>query len=243
MFAKDLDIDKYSIVVAAGGDGSYHEVINGVLNRPDKRRLPVALLPNGSGNDLCKALGIMSLDHGLDYIVKRKVIKIDTNRVLMDHESEETLPEGDDRLNYCRHMMINAALSMPGKIANTAIPLKSCCGNKSYEIATLWEFCKCNFRSDHFDVFIDGNKVNPSQEYSVTSTLLMPTNGKFTGGGSIINPFSLMNDGLIDVTWISNRAVNKLTGVAGLIGDAKKRGGIQAYKGDMTFMRGKQLRI
>ena len=104
MFAKDLDIDKYSIIVAAGGDGSYHEVINGVLNRADKRRLPVALLPNGSGNDLCSSLGIMTLDQGLDYIVKGSVIKIDTNRVLMDHESEDTLPEGNDRLNYCRHM-------------------------------------------------------------------------------------------------------------------------------------------
>ena len=70
MFAKDLEIEKYSVIVAAGGDGTYHEVINGMLNRADGRKVPVALLPNGSGNDLCRALGIMTLDHGLDYIVK-----------------------------------------------------------------------------------------------------------------------------------------------------------------------------
>ena len=42
----------------------------------------------------------------------------------------------------------------------------------------------------------------------------------------IINPFAAMNDGLVDVTWISDPRINKLTGVAGMLGDAKKRGGI-----------------
>jgi diacylglycerol kinase family enzyme len=32
-FARDLPINEYSIIVAAGGDGSYHEVINGMLAR------------------------------------------------------------------------------------------------------------------------------------------------------------------------------------------------------------------
>ena len=54
----------------------------------------------------------------------------------------------------------------------------------------------------------------------------MVCNGKYTGGGMIINPFAAMNDGLVDVTWISDPKINKLTGVAGMLGDAKKRGGI-----------------
>ena len=41
----------------------------------------------------------------------------------------------------------------------------------------------------------------------------------------IINPFATMNDGLVDVTWISDPAINNLTGVAGMLGDAKKKGG------------------
>jgi diacylglycerol kinase family enzyme len=34
-FAKTLDLSKYSMLVAAGGDGSYHEVVNGMLARAD----------------------------------------------------------------------------------------------------------------------------------------------------------------------------------------------------------------
>ena len=40
-------------MVAVGGDGTMHEVVNGMLHRKDKKRLPIAFIPNGSGNDLC----------------------------------------------------------------------------------------------------------------------------------------------------------------------------------------------
>ena len=35
-FAKDIEINNYSVLCCCGGDGSYHEVVNGMLNRPDK---------------------------------------------------------------------------------------------------------------------------------------------------------------------------------------------------------------
>lgn len=240
--AKDLDLSKYSVLCCCGGDGTYHETVNGMLNREDKVKIPVAFLPNGSGNDFCSALGIMNLEIGLSYLVKGQCINIDTIRVLSDHDSEDTLPEGLDRLNYCRHMMINSAVSMPAKIANTAIPLKGCCGKKSYEIATLWEACKGNFRVDEYDLFIDGQEVNLGDS-QLQTTLLMVTNGKYTGGGMIINPFASINDGLCDVTWISDPAINNLTGIASMLGDAKKHGGSQVYKGQNTYMRGKQIRL
>ena len=159
-FAKDIDIAKYSVLCCCGGDGSYHEVVNGMLNRPDKIKIPVAFIGNGSGNDLLRALGVFNLDQALDYIVKGECIKIDSVRVLMDHDSEDTLPSGNDRLNYCRHMMINSAIAMPAKIANTAIQFKTCCGTRSYEIATVWEACKGNFRPDNYEMFIDDKPVH-----------------------------------------------------------------------------------
>lgn len=46
------------MLVAAGGDGSYHEVVNGMLARTDKKKIPIGLIPNGSGNDTCTAIGV-----------------------------------------------------------------------------------------------------------------------------------------------------------------------------------------
>ena len=225
-FAKDIDLNKYSVLVCCGGDGSCHEVVNGMVNRTDKVKIPIAFIPNGSGDDLCSSLGIgHSLDTALNYIIKGECIKIDTVRVLADHDSEDTLPEGNDRLNYCRHMMINSAIAMPAKIANTAIPMKSCCGTKAYELATVWEACKGNFKSDNFDLYIDDQRVMPPNTH-VQTTVMMICNGKYTGGGMIINPFAALNDGLCDVTWLSDPAINNLLGVAGMLGDAKKHGGV-----------------
>ena len=66
----NLDIDKYSAIVVVGGDGSFHEVMNGMMARSDKKRLPMAFIGNGSGDDTNKAVGVFDLEKALDYIVK-----------------------------------------------------------------------------------------------------------------------------------------------------------------------------
>ena len=52
------DLDACSAVVASGGDGTLHEVVNGMMQRKDGKRIPVGFIPNGSGNDICLNLGI-----------------------------------------------------------------------------------------------------------------------------------------------------------------------------------------
>lgn len=50
---------KYDVLIAAGGDGTVHQVINGMLReQPDASRLPVfAVIPIGGGNDFARAIG------------------------------------------------------------------------------------------------------------------------------------------------------------------------------------------
>ena len=52
-------------MVAVGGDGTIHEVINGMLMRPDGLQIPIGMLPNGSGNDTVGGLQIDTLIEGL----------------------------------------------------------------------------------------------------------------------------------------------------------------------------------
>jgi YegS/Rv2252/BmrU family lipid kinase len=50
--------DGYDVVVAVGGDGTVHEVLNGLMRRPAETRPVLAVLPTGSGNDTCRTLGV-----------------------------------------------------------------------------------------------------------------------------------------------------------------------------------------
>ena len=58
----EIDPDEFCAIAAVGGDGTFHEVINGLMYRQDKKRLPVALIPNGTGNDTLFNFGVSTLD-------------------------------------------------------------------------------------------------------------------------------------------------------------------------------------
>lgn len=45
-------------IVAVGGDGTVHEVANGLLTPEEPRETALAVVPTGSGNDFCKAIGV-----------------------------------------------------------------------------------------------------------------------------------------------------------------------------------------
>lgn len=51
-------MDNISALGISGGDGSIYEVVNGMLHRKDKKRVPIAFLPNGSGNDCCRSYNL-----------------------------------------------------------------------------------------------------------------------------------------------------------------------------------------
>lgn len=48
-----------SLVIAAGGDGTVHEVINGLMQVPPQARPRLGIVPMGSGNDFATSIGII----------------------------------------------------------------------------------------------------------------------------------------------------------------------------------------
>ena len=136
--ALDADLDRYSALVAVGGDGTLNQMVNGMLARPDRKRVPVGLIPTGQSNDMARSLGLTTETTlaAIQGIAKGEAIAVDTTRVLIDNDDESSLPATEERLQYCRHMISNASLSMPAKIANSANTWKGCFGASAFSLST-----------------------------------------------------------------------------------------------------------
>jgi len=61
-FARAASSADYDVVVAAGGDGTVNEVVNGMIGRPDRPRL--AVIPLGTANVLALEIGLDPKDAG-----------------------------------------------------------------------------------------------------------------------------------------------------------------------------------
>lgn len=56
--AKQAALDGYELIISAGGDGTTHEVINGLMQVPKEQRPMLGIVPLGSGNDFAFAVGM-----------------------------------------------------------------------------------------------------------------------------------------------------------------------------------------
>ena len=88
---------------------------------------------------------------------------------------------------------------------------------------------------------IDGVKVENHEIVRSISIILQ--NGKTTGAGMYLNPFACVNDGLVDIAWTDHPDYESLMGIAGLLDEAKKGGGTQAYNGKTRYMRGRKIKM
>lgn len=79
----------HGLVVAAGGDGTVHEVANGLLSvGVSQRRAALAVLPIGTGNDFQKLLGSNRLPHAFDAILAGETRAVDAGRVTWEDSTE-----------------------------------------------------------------------------------------------------------------------------------------------------------
>lgn len=134
-------MDKYSALAASGGDGSIFEVINGMLHRPDGRKLPLWLIPNGSGNCYTRNFGNNTVDDALLQIKKGHVIKADVIKVLVDYESEEAIMEaGADATKHIMYSMVSVDLGLVGQlIRHSTRTLKTIFGGIVYVFMAFYK--------------------------------------------------------------------------------------------------------
>jgi diacylglycerol kinase (ATP) len=71
---------QYDVVIAAGGDGTIHEVVNGLAEQDFRPKL--GIIPTGTTNDFARALQIpRDIGNAVDIITKGDLIPVDIGRI------------------------------------------------------------------------------------------------------------------------------------------------------------------
>ena len=81
ILANTLDFDGYDGLCAIGGDGTMHELVNGMLTRGDDRKIPIGLIGGGTGNSFMHDLNCLDPIVAAKRIVTNQLRKLDIAKV------------------------------------------------------------------------------------------------------------------------------------------------------------------
>ncbi len=89
--AKQAAEEGCDMVVAMGGDGTVHEVMNGLMQVPENKRPIMGIVPIGSGNDFAYSIGITQKpSHALAHALKAENIQpVDIGLLTDEHGRKE----------------------------------------------------------------------------------------------------------------------------------------------------------
>jgi YegS/Rv2252/BmrU family lipid kinase len=175
--------DGYEMVVAMGGDGTVHEVINGLMQVPADQRPALGIVPLGSGNDLAATLGISNKPEiALRQIMTLPPLPMDVGLIVDEHGCREfwgnTLGIGFDAvINFRSHK----------------VPLFQ--GFTVYFIALIQSIL-LNFTPYQIHALIDGQPLDEE------ILMFVVANGKREGGGFCMAPDADQSDGLFDYNYV-----------------------------------------
>lgn len=170
--AREADHDA---IVAVGGDGTLHEVANGLAARPLDGRPPLGVVPAGSGNSLCADLGIDSPDRAAERIAGGARRPIDLVRL-----------ELGERTLWSINVVGWGAVC---RINRRAERMRWAVGLR-YTLASVVELFQP--RLGHADATVDGD---PPDDWLFGTASVTAHTGK----AMKIAPRAVLDDGLVDV--------------------------------------------
>jgi diacylglycerol kinase (ATP) len=178
LLVEQADFERYDGVIAAGGDGTLFEVVNGYYRNTSKRRIPLGVLPTGTGNAFARDLGLdtKQLEQAVDIISRGRPRRVDVGRFIT----------GGEEYYYLNIL----GLGFVADVTATAAGLKLF-GNIAY---TYGVFVRTIFlRSYPLQIEIDGKILERENTFAEIS------NTRYTSN-FLMAPEAEIDDGLLDVT-------------------------------------------
>jgi diacylglycerol kinase (ATP) len=180
--AKEAVLEGFEVVVAAGGDGTLNEVLNGMGDAPDGfERARLAVLPLGTVNVFARELAIpLRLERAWEAIRGGREHRIDLPKV-------EFI--GADGRKQERYFAQLAGAGLDARaIELVAWPLKKRIGSLAYILAGI-----------HAVLGPPSQITAADGKHSLTGQLVLLGNGRLYGGDFTLFPKADLQDGLLEV--------------------------------------------
>jgi len=175
----------YDMVIAMGGDGTVHEVINGLMKVPEEKRPILGIVPVGSGNDFAHGINVSrtpteALTHALD----GEASTVDLGLMTDEHGRKEYF---DNTLGIGFGAVVT--------IRSHQLPVVR--GFLMYLTAVIQT------------IILDHNPMamqieTDDQKWQQSVIYLVICNGPREGGGFLIAPEAKIDDGLFHYAMITN---------------------------------------
>ena len=207
-------------VVAAGGDGTLHVLVQHLWQGGLLTDTLIGLLPLGTGNDLARTVGIP-----LDPEAAASVVLSGSPRPL------------DLLVDDAGAVAVNAVhCGVGGMAVKHAAPLKPLLGRMAYRVAAAW----AGARAPGWDVRVD---VDAAALFEGTVLFVGIGNGRTIGGGTVLWPQAHPDDGLADVVVAAAGGVGARLRVARALrsGDPGGADGAMTGRGSSMRVRGRPI--
>jgi len=175
------NLSRYDGVVAAGGDGTLFEVINGYYKNPAREKVPIGVLPTGTGNAFARDL---ELD------VSRWVEAVEIIRLGKPRMVDVGVFHTHGQDYYFLNIM---GLGFVADVGKTALKLKVF-GNVSYTLGVLYR-----------TIFLKAYRVRIEADgrmYERDNIFVEISNTRYTSN-FLMAPGAKIDDGFLDVTLLS----------------------------------------
>ena len=193
--SRDAARDGAELILVVGGDGTIHEVANGILKGEGKPPA-IAVVPVGTGNDFYRMVGgPRDLGGALDALLERQVRDFDVGRV-----------QFGGRTSYFVNLL---GVGVDVEVLRKRADYPRLGGLPQYLIALLSVLV--TFRPVSFRVSFRGNERGNEAEIIEDRTILMAvTVGPSVGGGFLLSPDASPDDGLLDLFFVETLGMMKL---------------------------------
>jgi diacylglycerol kinase (ATP) len=181
--ARQAAEEGYRTVVAVGGDGTVHEVVNGLMQVPPEKRPQLGVVPMGSGNDFAHNAGIQAraeLAMRQVFIGQPRLVDL---FVVEDERGRREYVDNTFGIGF------DATVT----IRSRRIPLVR--GFLIYLISVI-QTILLNHDAPHMQVQTE------AENWAEDTLMLVLCNGPREGGGFFISPAARVDDGCLDYVGI-----------------------------------------